>query len=168
MRAARFDSQDRLIDIRPFATFSAFPVALAAAPDGSGLYYLAYGGFGALRRIVADCNGNNQADVDEIRTCSGSVLCADCNGNGLLDSCDIAAGRAADRDSNGVPDECQPPACPGDANFDGMVGLAIIAVIIINWATSVAPTTNGDVTADGQVNLQDIALTITYFDTTCR
>lgn len=168
LRAARFDAQDRLIDIRPFATFSAFPVAIAAAPDGSGLYYLAYGGFGALRRIVADCNGNNQADVDEIRTCTGSVLCADCNANGLLDSCDISSGRAVDRNSNGVPDECEPPACPGDANFDGMVGLADIAVIIINWSSSVVPTTNGDVNFDGVVNLQDIALTILHFATTCE
>lgn len=167
IHVARFDADDRLIDIRPFADIGGIPVAIASDPRGDGIFYLNYGGFGALRRIVADCNGNNQPDPDEIRACTGSPACADCNANGLLDSCDIAAGRAVDRNGNQIPDECEPPACPGDADFDGMVGLSDIALMITHWNTAVVPTTNGDTSADGFVGLADVAIAIQHWASTC-
>lgn len=36
----------------------------------------------------------------------------DCNTNGVADACDIQAGSSQDGDTNGVPDECQPPPMP--------------------------------------------------------
>lgn len=46
-------------------------------------------------------------------------LFVDCNGNQQPDGCDIFEGRSADRNGNGIPDECEGPrltvdaACPG-------------------------------------------------------
>ena len=36
----------------------------------------------------------------------------DCNTNGVADACDVQAGSSRDGDTNGVPDECQPPPMP--------------------------------------------------------
>lgn len=166
-RAARFDDQDRLIDVRPFATITGFPVTLVADPAGTGLYYIPYGGFAALRRIVADCNANGQADVDEIRTCGGAPACSDCNANGLLDPCDISAGRSVDGNGNGIPDECETPACPGDADFDGMVGLSDIALMIEFWDDPVVPTTSGDTDGNGFVDLADLAIALLNWGENC-
>lgn len=48
-------------------------------------------------------------------TGKGAPVLEDCNGNGLLDAEDIALGRSADCDGDGLPDECQP-----DADGDGV------------------------------------------------
>jgi probable HAF family extracellular repeat protein len=46
----------------------------------------------------------------------------DCNGNGILDICEIAAGRCRDCNENGLPDECDvPPLGTGeDCNSNGV------------------------------------------------
>ena len=54
------------------------------------------------------------------------VLSNDCDQNGVIDECDIAAGRQRDCDGGGVPDECEPDAdadgitdrCDGFADYD--------------------------------------------------
>jgi len=45
----------------------------------------------------------------------------DCNHNGLLDQCDIAAGRSRDVNQNGTPDECEGISARGDMNCDGQI-----------------------------------------------
>ena len=50
-------------------------------------------------------------------TRSGGTAPADCNGNGRPDCWDIADGTSQDRNSNGVPDSCD-PVCPADFNGD--------------------------------------------------
>lgn len=60
-----------------------------------------------------------------------------------------------------------PPACPGDADGDGMVGLADVAVLIGHWTEMVTPGTNGDLDGDGVVGLGDIAVAIGHWGTVC-
>ncbi len=57
----------------------------------------------------ADCNGNSLPDGCDLAACSGDSTCADCNLNSAPDGCDIAGGDSPDGNSNGVPDECEPP-----------------------------------------------------------
>lgn len=79
-----------------------------------------------IRFIASDFGLSSlvEAAVDDVHIwgyrCVASL--ADCNGNGIVDADDIATGRSADGDGNGVPDECEgPPPCPGDCNCDGGV-----------------------------------------------
>lgn len=56
-----------------------------------------------------------EAAVDDLA--AFEYVCADCNGNGIDDASDIKAGRSADANGDGVPDECAPftlfPPDPG-------------------------------------------------------
>lgn len=56
------------------------------------------------------------------------------------------------------------PACPGDADADGGVGLSDISVIIQNWGRATAV---GDLDADGGVGLSDISVVIQSWGATC-
>lgn len=58
-----------------------------------------------------------------------------------------------------------PPACPGDANGDGMVGLEDIALLIQQWGTA-GP--EGDLDQDGLVDLPDVAIVIMHWGETCQ
>lgn len=99
---------------------------------------------------------------------SANVPAADCNGNGVADVTDIATGTSQDLNMNGVPDECEvPPACPGDADGDGSVGLSDIAMVIINWFTQGSPGTLGDLDSDGDRDLEDISVVSVNWATIC-
>ncbi len=93
----------------------------------------------------------------------------DCNGNGVADSIDIATGASQDANVNGVPDECEvPPACPGDVDGDGSVGLSDIAGVITCWGQPVVgPCANADQDGDMQVGLSDIAVVSNNWAVTC-
>jgi len=58
----------------------------------------------------------------------------DCNLNNIPDECDIASGRSADKDGDGVPDEC---ACAADLDGDGHVGLTDLLAIMAAWGPCV-------------------------------
>ncbi len=60
-----------------------------------------------------------------------------------------------------------PTPCLGDANGDGVVGLADLAVVIANWTNVGAPRIPGDLDEDGEVALGDIAQIIQAWDTVC-
>lgn len=60
-----------------------------------------------------------------------------------------------------------PVPCLGDANGDGVVGLADLAVVISNWTNVGAPRIPGDLDEDGEVALGDIAQIIQAWDTVC-
>ncbi|HVZ94614.1 MAG TPA: PKD domain-containing protein, partial [Phycisphaerales bacterium] len=60
------------------------------------------------------------------------------------------------------------PVCPGDANGDGIIGLADIAVLIQHWTQSVLPGTNGDVSGNGSVGLDDVAIVIQHWNQSCN
>lgn len=63
--------------------------------------------------------------------------------------------------------QLQPPACPGDADGDGMVGLGDLALMIQNWDTAVPAGTQGDLDQDGFVGLSDLAIAIQNWDSVC-
>lgn len=60
-----------------------------------------------------------------------------------------------------------PPACPGDADGDGMVGLPDIAVINNAWGQAVPPGVPPDLDGNGSVGLGDLAAVINRWATTC-
>ncbi len=57
-----------------------------------------------------------------------------------------------------------PPACPGDLDGSGSVGLGDVAIIITNWGTM---NPAGDANGDGSVGLADIAFVIGLWETAC-
>lgn len=61
----------------------------------------------------------------------------------------------------------QPPACPGDADGDGMVGLSDIAAISNAWGQLTTPGLPPDLDGNGAVGLGDIAAVIQNWATTC-
>jgi hypothetical protein len=67
-----------------------------------------------LRFVAADLGAGSivEAAVDDVRMfrISCDEVLADCNGNGILDDDDVASGRSADTNGDGVPDECGGPA----------------------------------------------------------
>lgn len=64
--------------------------------------------------------------------------------------------------------EFLPPACPGDANGDGMVGLGDIAAVTTNWAQLVPPApASADLDGSGDIGLGDIAVVVQNWATSC-
>lgn len=59
------------------------------------------------------------------------------------------------------------PTCPGDANGDGVVNLADIALITTNWTAAVPPGTSGDLSGNGVIGLEDLAIVIQNWGTSC-
>ncbi len=59
-------------------------------------------------------------------------------------------------------------ACTGDVNFDGVVDLADIAVVIQGWGLGAATVRDGDADFDASVGLSDIAVVVTNWAATCN
>ncbi len=88
---------------------------------------------------------------------------ADCNENGVPDADDIASGRSADEDGNGIPDECVPPVTGtpfhrgdpnDDGNFDLSDGVAIFGFLFLgNEAPGCLEA--ADVNNSGTVDISD-------------
>src|SRR5262249_35036270 len=57
--------------------------------------------------------------------------------------------------------------CAGDANFDGAVGLADIALIVTNWGRVAPAGRFGDLSLDNIVGLSDLAVVIANWDASC-
>ncbi|HVZ94564.1 MAG TPA: hypothetical protein VG797_08640 [Phycisphaerales bacterium] len=57
--------------------------------------------------------------------------------------------------------------CPGDADFNGSVGLSDIAVLVSHWGFAVVPGTDGDLNFSGTVGLEDIAIAIQNWTLVC-
>ncbi len=60
-----------------------------------------------------------------------------------------------------------PPACPGDVNGDGMVGLADIAGITTCWNQPAACNPGADQNGDGSIGLADIAIVTSNWAAVC-
>ena len=56
-----------------------------------------------------------------------------------------------------------PPACPGDANGDGLTNGADLSVLLGQFGTSVTPSTGADFNGDGQVNGADLSVLLSNF-----
>ncbi len=65
------------------------------------------------------------------------------------------------------PRAASTPACPGDVNGDGMVGLADIAGITTCWNQPAACNPGADQSGDGTIGLADIAVVTSNWATTC-
>lgn len=78
----------------------------------------------------------------------------DCDGNGRVDSCEIAADPALDRDNDGVPDACR---CVGDIVADGYVDGQDLGVLLMQWG-STGPALAADLGRDGVVDGVDLGL----------
>lgn len=59
------------------------------------------------------------------------------------------------------------PACPGDADADGNVGLSDIAAVVMCWSQSAACNPAADLDASGDIGLGDIASVITAWGHVC-
>jgi len=59
---------------------------------------------------------------DEPRVNMGAYEAADCNRTGQTDACDISRSTSLDRNTNGVPDECELVDCDGDDTDDRVEG----------------------------------------------
>lgn len=61
-----------------------------------------------------------------------------------------------------------PPACPGDADGDNLVGFADITRVLTTWGANYLPGTGpGDVNADGVVSFIDITFILTNWGRMC-
>jgi len=89
----------------------------------------------------------------------------DCNMNNVNDSCEIAVGHAADDNSNGIPDQCEPSFICGDANHDGVANITD-AVHIIQWIFAGGPAPDpieaGDCNCDDVPNITDAVYLIQW------
>ncbi|HVZ93792.1 MAG TPA: hypothetical protein VG797_04715 [Phycisphaerales bacterium] len=61
----------------------------------------------------------------------------------------------------------QTPACPGDADGDGAVGLSDIAIVVQHWGDHVAPGSGADQDGSGTVGLGDAAVVIGAWGVKC-
>lgn len=60
-----------------------------------------------------------------------------------------------------------PPACPGDVDGDGTVGLADLAGIIVCWSQPAACNPLADQDGDSVIGLGDLAVVINFWGTVC-
>jgi hypothetical protein len=82
----------------------------------------------------------------------------DCNASAQIDACDIRAGWSDDRNGNLVPDECENPVLPGDADGDGDVDHFDLMSLLDAWGLcppqpAACPA---DLDGDGEVNVLDL------------
>ena len=93
----------------------------------------------------------------EVRLRYTGATGSDCNVNGVLDSCEIAAGSAADVDGNGIPDECLAPVppCPADLDGDGVVGGGDLGLMLSAWGSA---EQQSDMDGDGVTSGGDLGL----------
>ena len=85
----------------------------------------------------------------------------DCNANVLCDSVEISDGTAADKDGNGVPDECECPAA--DIDGDGEIGINDFLAVIGTWGPCpepCPPSCTADVDGDCQVGINDFLIVL--------
>ncbi len=119
----------------------------------------------------------DHADEDAGFDFAGAVhlipLPIDCNNNGISDACDIATGASSDANAEGVPDDCQPNACPrgGCENLDiagndcvidlGDLGLLLANLNREGWDIA------GDSDTDGDVDLADLGAMLAAWGGNC-
>ncbi|MFO0973235.1 MAG: lamin tail domain-containing protein [Phycisphaerae bacterium] len=92
---------------------------------------------GAIATPDADESPNPPVDDSDTGSpfvaSTNTYTAGDCNHNGILDNCDILAGRLTDNSpANGVPDECELTCstCRGDMNGDGKYNGADINMFV--------------------------------------
>jgi glucose/arabinose dehydrogenase len=93
-----------------------------------------------------------------------TAITPDCNTNGKVDACDLLDGTSLDANANGIPDECDPPACYADCDGSGALTIDDFICFQTNYAL-------GDLAADcdasGQLNIDDFICFQTAFALGC-
>ena len=81
------------------------------------------------------------------------------------DGCDLADGTSEDRNSNGIPDECE---CWGDLDGDNDVDLADLARLLSSFGENTGMTyEDGDLDCDSDVDYGDLIELLTHYAEIC-
>ncbi len=135
------------------------PAAKLVASDGN-----AYDEFGRSVALSAEGILIGARGADNLGSDAGAAYVfrglGDCNQNDALDLCDVTDGGSFDRNTNGIPDECE----TGDTNCDGVVSFDDIDafVLALSGVTAYAVQhpdcnwLNADCNRDGRVDFSDI------------
>ncbi len=135
------------------------PAAKLVASDGS-----AYDEFGRSVALSAEGILIGARGDDDLGSDAGAAYVfrglGDCNQNDALDLCDVTDGGSFDRNTNGIPDECE----TGDTNCDGVVSFDDIDAFVLALSGVTAYTVqhpdcnwlNADCNRDGRVDFSDI------------
>ena len=112
----------------------------------------------ATAAIAVDPDGCNDGTWIEFKLSYTGATSADCNANGLIDSCEINAGLALDRNGTGVIDICENGLsnCPADFDRDGLVGPTDLAKLLAAWG-SATRVPGLDLVPDGVIDAADLA-----------
>ena len=121
--------------------------------------------FGTAVRLVGDTalvGATRGGNPGATYVFSGFVI-DDCNDNGVADVCDVIDGSSRDINSDGVPDECMPPA---DLNGDGDVTVADLIIMIQNWGACAEcpPACLGDLDGDCVVATDDLLMLVSVWE----
>lgn len=127
-------------------------------------------------RLYADCNGNEQADPDEIylELLGGAVV--DCNGDGIIDACWIMEDPELDLDEDGYLDECQ-TGCEGmvsgDFDCDSNIDLLDLLSFVETWVAEgqeeeFPDPALTDVNGDEVIDMQDVVLFVLGWINQCE
>ena len=87
----------------------------------------------------------------------------DCDDDGTSDGCELDSGSQADMNWDGIPDDCQEIACPGDVTGNGIVDVSDLLQIISDWGQAGGPSdcaSSSGPTPDGIVNISDLLYVI--------
>jgi hypothetical protein len=137
---------------------AAYPNAFEIAAPGSSVS-LCTGPTGALVCMPAS----------PAATCNPTLIVLsgnDCNGNGMDDTIDIYLGVSADADGDGVPDECQEPALPGDLDGDDDVDQSDLGILLADYgciSEKVGKKCKGDVDGDGDTDQSDLGILLANY-----
>lgn len=135
-----------------FVDFSGFNAAAYQATTGASVMPV-------LRNLLNDVNLNNLAN-------SGVPFGPSDSAFGLQFNLNVPVGESRTVLTR-IFVNAQPPACPGDLDGDGLVGLSDIAIIVNNWGASTLPGLNGDADGDGSIGLGDIAVVVQNWGANC-
>jgi hypothetical protein len=123
-------------------------------------------GSGIISSLGEDALGElyltNWSNGDIRKIVPASFTGPDCNANMINDACDIAQGSSADRNRNGVPDECEGRPCPADTNGSGAVDVDDLVAVILAWGDCPRPPAlcDADVNDSGAVDVDDLVAVI--------
>ncbi len=122
-----------------------------------------------LRFIASDRGAGSivEALVDDLSIVGiacGAAL-DDCDRNGVVDSDDLASGRGADNNDNGVLDACD--GCVGDLTGDFTRDLSDLSLLLSTFGRCENIDPRADMNADGCVDVTDLAWLLSVFGTPC-
>lgn len=118
--------------------------------------------FADLEAFLADGGSRGRPDlVPDI-----CQVLEDCDDDGTSDGCELESGTQLDLNYDGVPDDCQDDACPGDISGNGVVDVSDLLQVISDWGASGGPSdcaSSAGAIPDGVVNVTDLLYIISQW-----